>query len=145
MLRDSIKDNVEKKREFLEDIFDLAMEQSTGSRGKVSGALSPFRVDMTETDARYEIVAELPGFSKEEITVSYVEDSQLIIRAERSDVEDDTVRYIYKERRTGEFERAFRVEDIVKEEVSVSYENGLLHIVLPKDAKEENKTIFDIN
>ncbi len=145
MLRDSIKDNMEKKREFLEDIFDLALEQSTGSRGKVSGALSPFRVDMTETDARYEIVAELPGFSKEEITVSYVEDSQLIIRAERAEVEDDTVRYIYKERRTGEFERAFHVEDIVKEEVSVAYENGLLHIVLPKAAKEENKTIFDIN
>ena len=147
MLRDiphGIRDNMEKKREFFEDLMDMAMEGAADSRGKVRGALSPFRVDMTEDDARYEVFAELPGFAKDDITVSYVEDSQLIIRAERPEVEDDTVKYIYKERRTGEFERAFEVRDIVKDEVAVSYENGLLHIILPKAVIEENKTVFDI-
>ena len=37
------------------------------------------------------------------------------------------------------------VDDIAADETSVSFENGLLHIVLPKLAADRNKKIFDIN
>ena len=54
------------------------------------------------------------------------------------------VKYICRERRTGTFERTFEIDGIVKDEVSVSFEDGVLHIVLPKEPAETNKTVFDI-
>jgi HSP20 family protein len=54
------------------------------------------------------------------------------------------VKYICHERRTGEFERVFKIDGIDKDSVSVAFDNGILHIVLPKVSKDANRTIFDI-
>lgn len=141
----NIKGSAEKSREVLEKVMDFAMEQSFHPLGRVSGALSSFRVDVTESEERYEIYAELPGFTKEEITVSYDEECRLGISAERKEQEEDAVKFLCKERRTGKFERVFYVDDIIEEEVSVSFENGVLHVVLPKAAEGRNKKVFDIS
>lgn len=45
---------------------------------------------------------------------------------------------------TGTFERSFEIDGIDKEGVSVSFENGVLHVVLPKVHDDANKTVFDI-
>ena len=42
-------------------------------------------------------------------------------------------------------ERTFVIDGIDKENVNVSYENGILHIVLPKVQAKDNRTIFDID
>ena len=36
------------------------------------------------------------------------------------------------------------LDGIVKDEVTVSFDEGVLHIVLPKEPAETNKTVFDI-
>lgn len=54
------------------------------------------------------------------------------------------VRYICRERRTGTFERSFEIDGIVKDEVAVSFEDGVLHIVLPKEPEDKGRTVFDI-
>ncbi len=141
----NIRGNAEKSREVLERVMDFALDQTFHPRGKVTGALASFRVDVMEIEGRYEILAELPGFSKEEITVSYDEDCHLTISAERPDVEDEAVKYLCRERRTGKFERVFYMDDIAEDEVSVSFENGVLHIVLPKAVEGRNKKVFDIS
>ena len=55
------------------------------------------------------------------------------------------MRYLCRERRVGSFERSFEVDDIVEKDVTVAYENGVLHIVLPKIREEDNRTVFDID
>ena len=140
----NIKGNTEKGREVLEKVMDFALDQPFNPLGRVSGAFSSFRVDVTESEGRYEIFAELPGFTKEEITVAYDEDCHLSISAERLESEDDAVRYLCRERRTGKFERVFYIDDIAEDEVNVSFENGVLHIVLPKSSGDKNKKVFDI-
>ncbi len=137
----------EKGREVLEKVFDVAMDQPFNPLGKVSGALSSFRVDVTENDDKYEIYAELPGFTKEEITVSYDDNSRLSVSAQHivEDEDAEGVKYVCRERKRGKFEREFFVDDIAADETTVSFENGLLHIVLPKLAADRNKKIFDIN
>ncbi|MBQ1336267.1 MAG: Hsp20 family protein [Selenomonadaceae bacterium] len=140
----NIKGNAEKGREVLEKVMDFALDQPFNPISRVSGALSSFRVDVTESEGRYEVFAELPGFTKEEITVSYDEDCHLSISAERLEVEDDAVKFLCRERRTGKFERAFYIDDIEADEVNVSFENGVLHIILPKAAEGKNKKVFDI-
>lgn len=139
----NIKDNVERGRDLLERVLEVAAEQPLHPLSRVTGALESFRVDVVDTEASYEVFAELPGFYKEQISVSYDDDGYLRIKAERDSTET-TVRYICHERRTGTFERMFHVPDIEKDGVSVSYENGILHIVLPKQTEEDNKTFFNI-
>ena len=142
----NFRSNAEKGRDVLEKFVDMALDQSFNPRGKVSGALAAFRVDVIDADERYDLYAELPGFTKEEITVSYDEDGCLTISAQSAvETEDDDVKYVCRERKHGKVEREFIVDDIAKDEVSVSFENGLLHIILPKVSADANKKIFDIN
>lgn len=135
----------EKSRDVLDRFWDFAMEQAHNPVGRAASAIFPFRVDAIELPERYELFAELPGFTKEEITVAYEGDARLTIRAERPESEGEGVHYLCRERRTGTFERSFEINDIDKEAVNVSFENGVLHVVLPKLQSEENKTVFDIH
>ena len=139
----NIKENAERGRDALERLLEFAMDQPMNPVGRVSGALASFRVDVIDTEDRYEVFAELPGFTKEEITISYDENKHLTISAERLESELP-VKYLCHERRTGKFERSFYVDDIAKDEVSVSFENGVLHVILPKRRGNQGQTIFDI-
>lgn len=140
----NIKENRERGRELLERALEMVAEQPIHPLSKVNGALLDFRVDVIDTETAYEVFAELPGFYKEQISVSYDDDGYLKIKAEREE-NSESVRYINHERRTGTLERVFSVPDIDKQNVNVSYENGILHIVLPKLANEENKIFFNID
>lgn len=137
------RQNMEKGREVLEKALDFAADQSVYPLGHVSGALSPFRVDVLDTDDRYELFAELPGFHKDDITVSYDEDKYLRIRAERP-AEETEAHFLCRERRTGTFERSFEIDDLDDSQVSVNYENGVLHVVLPRKKEDPNKKVFTI-
>ncbi|MDW4303190.1 Hsp20 family protein, partial [Staphylococcus saprophyticus] len=58
------------------------------------------KTDISEKDDRYELKAELPGFSKDQIDISY-ENGMLIISAENNQVneeKDDEGKVIQKER-----------------------------------------------
>ena len=140
----NLKGNMEKGQEAVERLLEFMSDQPGNPMGRVSGALASFRVDVIDTEAAYELFGELPGFRKEQITVSYDEEGYLRIKAERQELEPEDVKYLCRERRTGEFERVFKIDGIDKDSVSVAFENGILHIVLPKVSKDANRTVFDI-
>ncbi|MBR2214326.1 MAG: Hsp20 family protein [Selenomonadaceae bacterium] len=141
----NIRGNADKGRELLDRLFEFAMEQPLNPVGRVKGALSSFRVDVTDTESAYELVAELPGFTKEEIKVGYDEERHhLTISAERPETETEGLKFLCRERRTGKFQRVFYVDEIAEDEAKVSYEQGLLKIVLPKAFGGKNQKIFDI-
>jgi len=140
-----LKGNVEKGQDALEKLLEFMADQPGNPVGRVSGALSSFRVDVIDTGASYECFAELPGFRKEQITVSYDEDGCLRIKAERAELEAEGVKYLCRERRMGEFERVFKVDGIDESAVSVAFDNGVLHIVLPKATEEKSRRVFDID
>ena len=141
----NVRGNAEKGREMLDRLFEIAMDQPFNPVGRVKGALSSFRVDVTESDSAYEFVAELPGFTKEEIKVSYDEErNHLTISAERPEMDSDGLKFLCRERRTGKFQRVFYVDEIAEDETRVSYDAGLLKIILPKSFVGKNQKVFDI-
>ena len=144
MMPFNLKDNAERGREVLERVLEFAMDQPMNPIGRMSGALSSFRVDVIDEEDRYEVFAELPGFTKEEITISYDEDNHFSISAERLPSELG-LKYLCHERRTGKFERNFYIDDIVSDQVTASFENGVLHVILPKQPNGKGQTVFDIN
>ncbi|MCI7331430.1 MAG: Hsp20 family protein [Selenomonadaceae bacterium] len=140
----NFRTNANKGREMLENALETAADLSCNPVGRVSGALFPFRVDVVDTETAYEVFAELPGFKKDQLTVSYDDAKYLRIKAERSEP-DYEVKFLCRERRTGSFERTFEIDGIDAEKVRVSLEDGVLHVVLPKLPEAINKKTFTID
>ena len=104
-------------------------------RNVVDTPLAP-RVDVTGHDDRYEFVVELPGFTRDDVTVS-VEDGYLTIEASQES-EASEGRVIRRERRPGSYMRKFHVgEDVDSDSVSAKFADGLLNITVPLLVAEE--------
>ena len=114
--------------------------------GKRAGRL--MKTDVREHDDQYEVDIDLPGFSKEEITLQ-LENGYLSVSAAKGldeDKNDKKGRLIRQERYAGAMERSFYVgEAITEEDVKAKFEDGVLHLCIPKkDAQKlpERKTIM---
>ncbi len=95
-------------------------------------------VDIVNKEDKIELAVELPGMNKEAICVN-IEDRILTISGERKfEVEEKKADYLRRERSFGSFKRAFTLsEDILTEEVTADYVDGVLKIVLKKDTVKE--------
>lgn len=106
------------------------------------------KTDVRETDERYELDVDLPGFQKDEIHVD-LKDGYLTIRAAKGldkDTQDKKGKYIRQERYAGACSRSFYVgEDVEPEEVSAKFEDGILTISVPKAAKKQLPKQTSIN
>ena len=106
-----------------------------------AGAWSP-PVDIYETDEALIMKAELPGFSKDDISIELKENT-LIMRGERR--RQDEVKegnYHRMERVYGAFQRSFLLPTTVdQEKVKASYKDGILELRLPKVQAAQPKRI----
>jgi len=123
---------------FFDDMFSFWKGSSPSSeeRGWVPS------VDVAEKDGGYQLRAELPGMSKDDIEVVF-DDGELVLRGERkwSD-EDKRENYHRVESRYGRFERRFALpEEVKSEDVRAEYKDGILNILLPKVEAPEPKQI----
>lgn len=108
---------------------------------------SVMKTDIKDSNDNYEMDIELPGFAKEDLTAK-LDNGYLTIIAKHSEstpekTEKDT--YIRRERYYGECSRTFFVGDSIKEEdIKAKFENGILKLLIPKEAPkklEESKYI----
>ncbi|MDC7224832.1 MAG: Hsp20/alpha crystallin family protein [Spirochaetales bacterium] len=103
-------------------------------------------VDITESEKGYEIFAELPGFSEDELNLQ-VKDNLLTITAEKMEEakkeekdEKDEVRYLKRERSLRSFKRSFYLpKDATSENIEAVFKDGLLTLSIAK--KEEAKPL----
>ena len=99
------------------------------------------KTDIKEQDNGYELVIDLPGFKKDEVSAS-LENGYLTISAAKGLDEEDkdkkSGKYIRKERYAGALSRTFYLgEEIREEEIKAKFENGILSVSIPKE--EEKK------
>ena len=93
------------------------------------------RVDIKETDAAYELSAELAGLNEKDIEVNLDNGILKISCEKRSDKEekDEGRNYYLRERSYGRFERSFRLPEGMKtDKVEARYKNGVLDVTVPK-------------
>ena len=106
------------------------------------------KTDIKEMDNGYELIIDLPGFKKDEISIE-LENGYLTVSAAKGldkDEEDKKGKYIRKERYAGAMQRSFYVgEDITEEDIKAKFKHGLLKLFVPKKeakpAVEQKKTI----
>ena len=99
-------------------------------------------VDVYEEKDDVVIKAEIPGLSKEEISVQ-VTDSTLMIKGEKKrdeEVKEDD--YYRCERSFGSFTRAVALpSDVKADQVKASFKNGVLEVRLPRTEEAKKKAI----
>lgn len=96
----------------------------------------PVRMEVFEGKDTFEIVAELPGMSRDDLNIK-VHDNILTVSGEKKK-SDREGHLLWSERYTGKFTRSFKLPETVdKAGVSADYKDGLLTVALPK--KEEVK------
>lgn len=93
--------------------------------------------EAVSSDDSYEVVVELPGVDEKDIDIT-LNDDVLVIRGEKhSEKEEKGKTYYFSERSYGSFQRSFRLPGIVNPDaVQASFDKGVLHINLPKNAEE---------
>ena len=97
------------------------------------------KTDVRETEHTYEVDMDLPGFKKDEIKVD-LKDGYLTISAAKGldkDEKDKKGKYIRQERYAGAMSRSFYVGDVESKDVTAKYEDGILKLSVPKQAKKE--------
>ena len=106
------------------------------------------KTDVKETENGYEVDVDLPGFKKDDIHLE-LNNGTLTISAEKAmekKEENDQGKVLRQERYSGAMSRSFYVgEQMTEEDIKARYEDGVLHLTVPKkDARKvpEKKTIL---
>jgi HSP20 family protein len=123
-------------RREMEQLFDN-VGGSAGESSADSGNILAPRMDISEDDQSFRIVAEMPGARPEDVEVN-VEDDLLTIRAERTQERETNRRnYHLVERSMGVFQRSMRLPAPVDAgKVQASFDNGVLTVTIPKDGSQ---------
>ncbi|MCD6326574.1 Hsp20/alpha crystallin family protein [bacterium] len=120
-----------------EDAFQRKTELSPIERGDWAPV-----VDIFETKGAIELRAELPGMTPKDVSIS-LENDVLTLSGERkmnSQVKSENFHRI--ERSYGSFVRSFALpQRVQKDKIKAKFEQGVLHIILPKAENAEPRQI----
>lgn len=99
--------------------------------------------DVQETDSHYLLSLDLPGMSKSDVKVEMVGDT-LKVYGERKDEREKTKgSQVRTERYYGAFERRMTLPENVKTDgIEAQFDNGVLHIAVPKVEAAKPKPIL---
>lgn len=99
-------------------------------------------LDVLEREHDYKLVAELPGYRKENLKISFEEGVLTLSGEQKSEEQSDIVRVRLNEIGTHSFSRALRFGgDIEAEKISAHLENGILTVTVPKADSAKPRTI----
>ena len=99
-------------------------------------------VDLVEKDNEYMLTVELPGFDKDDISISVEGDYVTVSGKREHKNETEDANYHVKEISYGSFSRTFRLAKKVNEDkIDASYRDGILRVVLPYSEDEKTKRI----
>jgi HSP20 family protein len=106
-------------------------EASQGQQNEQTRYYATPLVDIRTTEDGYELMAEMPGVSKEGVEIT-VENGQLTLIGHRRPVEASG-RRIYRERREHDFRRVYELDpSLDASRVSARIDQGILTVKLPK-------------
>ena len=123
----------------VDSIFDQFFGRSEDE--DASAVWAP-RTDLSETDDAFRIRLDVPGMTKDDITIN-LQNNTLTVSGERtSERTDEGEEYVRVERAFGNFHRTFTLPNAVdRENVEAAYEDGVLTINVPKTEESTRRQI----
>ena len=109
--------------------------------GMAAGAFAP-ALDVVEEKDNFLVKADLPGVSKEDVSVS-IQDNYLTLKGERKhEVEQKESNFYHQERVYGQFVRTVELPARVEaSKVTANFKDGVLQVTLPKSEEAKPKEI----
>ena len=99
-------------------------------------------LDLVENDDGFVLKIEIPGMNPEDVDVTVAENSVAISGSVKQEDEHNNEGYLRSERRYGKFTRNISLPvDVVPDKATATFKNGLLTIMMPKDAKSQTKGV----
>lgn len=130
----------------IEDHFSRFFGEPFGSMAEWpngAGGWMP-AIDVSENENEYIVEADVPGVSKDDISLEVL-DNVVSIRGERKSAkseEDKSRGYHRVERSYGSFHRSVQIPGGFKaDQVQAKFENGVLRVTLPKPEESKPRTI----
>jgi len=123
-------------------MFDEFFRGGNGEAARTGMSSWTPAVDIHETDDGYVIKAELPGVSKDDVSID-VHQNTLTLRGQRKhEAEEKNERYHRVERAYGTFQRSFTLPAVIdQDKVQATYKDGVLELHLPKSEAAKPKRI----
>ena len=123
--------------QFFDGAFGSALVRS---RNGDSTATLP--VDLKQTDEAFVIQASVPGFTPEDVEVTFDQNVLSIRGNRRQESEDQREGWVHRERRSSSvFRQVALPAEVRADEITASFENGVLGIVVPRAQKAQPKRI----
>ncbi len=116
-------------------IQEFGLERDSGNKAGWSPA-----IEVTERDGKYNVRAELPGLSPDDVRVEVVNDS-LVIQGERKVEHEEKDGGVQRtERQYGLFYRSIPLpEGVDLDHANAKFQNGMLEVTIPVPQQKENR------
>ena len=102
-------------------------------------------VNVFETEKDFKLEMMLPGFSKEDVKISFQNELLTIKVDNKENKEENDYKFVRREFDVYNFEKQFKVPQSVNTTaIDARFENGILNIVLPKKEEVLEKAVVDI-
>ncbi|MGI6161682.1 MAG: Hsp20/alpha crystallin family protein [Christensenellales bacterium] len=105
---------------------------------------STFRLDVQDNDNEYKVEAELPGADKKDISVDMTDGRLTISVVHDEEKETKDKNYIHRERVSGSMRRSVYLHDAKDEGIKARFKNGILEVVVPKEADAKKNRPIEI-
>ena len=120
---------------FFNDFFDNDWMMKTNATAPA--------INVVESDKDYKVEVAAPGMKKEDFNIHLGDNNELIITMEqKNENKEEHKKYLRREFAYSKFQQSFVLPDnIEKENISASVNDGILTIELPKQAPEEKAKV----
>lgn len=105
------------------------------------------KTDIEETSDKYVLAIEVPGISKDNITVTFEDNTLTVhVKSETKKEDKEEKSYIRKERTTMDMERSYYLDDVDENSITAKIENGILTLSVSKLKEKVNpKKVIQID
>jgi HSP20 family protein len=127
----------------LNNFFDEFFNELPAFGKTVNNLFSP-AVNILETSDAYHLELNAPGRNKEDFQIAVDKGLLTISYEKKEEAKNDDVKVVRREFSYQSFKRSFTVDEKINAEaIQAKYENGLLKLLLPKKAEQQQpvKTI----
>ena len=134
-----------KNQDLIPTLFRDLLDMDNWERYSTEPTSRP-KMNVSESDADYEMELSVPGLSKEDLTISIDSENHLLVemlKKEESKSEDTQRHCLRREFGLMQFKQQFDLpENVKKERITAKVENGILRIVLPKFTEQEKEELM---